>query len=140
MNANNTLETVVAEQISSLYGLGILRHRKYHADDPNEEGIRKILNKCTSESQMISALYNVKRGNEGIEEMIIRKTRELKTVIYKSQGIYYTTTMQNWDAGIQDARAIHKMQEFKSPQEIIDYYCEHFGSEPEDFIIMGGGN
>jgi hypothetical protein len=59
----------------------------------------------------------------------------MKTVIYKSSGIYYTTTEENYKARIQNARAIHKMQDFESAEEIINYYCEYFGSKAEDFII-----
>lgn len=63
----------------------------------------------------------------------------MKTVIYKVEGIYYTTTEENYAAGIQNARAIHKMQDFNSPQEIIEYYCKYFGSKTEDFIIIAEG-
>ena len=59
-------------------------------------------------------------------------------VIYKANGIYCVTTKENYNAGIQNARAIHKMQDFNSAEEIIEYYCKHFGSKPEDFIIKGG--
>lgn len=64
----------------------------------------------------------------------------MKTVIYKVNGIYYITTEANYNAAIQDARAIHKMQDFNNPEEIIDYYCTYCGSKPEDFIIINGGN
>ena len=60
----------------------------------------------------------------------------MKTVIYKSEGIYYTTTEENYKAGIQNARAIHKMQDFNSAEEIVNYYCTYCGSKTEDFIIM----
>jgi hypothetical protein len=59
----------------------------------------------------------------------------MKTVIYKAGGIYYTTTEGNYNAAIQDARAIHKMQDFNSAEEIINYYCTYCGKQPEDFII-----
>ena len=60
----------------------------------------------------------------------------MKIVIYKAEGIYYTTTEKNYAAGIQDARAIHKMESFSSAEEIIEYYCKYFRSQPEDFIII----
>lgn len=60
-------------------------------------------------------------------------------VIYKASGIYYVTTEENYKARIQNARAIHKMQDFNSAEEIIEYYCKHFGSKAEDFIIIGEG-
>jgi hypothetical protein len=68
----------------------------------------------------------------------------MKIVIYKAGGIYYTTTEENYKARIQNARAIHEMKDFSSAEEIIEYYCKHFGSKAEDFIIVDdtteGGN
>lgn len=63
----------------------------------------------------------------------------MKMVIYKSLGIYYVTTEANYNAYIQDARAIQKMQDFNSAEEIIEYFCTYCGSKTEDFIIMGEG-
>lgn len=63
----------------------------------------------------------------------------MKTVIYQAQGIYYATTEENYNARIQDARAIHKMQDFNSAEGIVEYYCKYFGSKTEDFIIIGEG-
>lgn len=63
----------------------------------------------------------------------------MKTVIYKANGVYYTTSETNYKARIQDARAIHKCDGFVSAEEIIDYYCKYFSSKPEDFIIQEGG-
>lgn len=60
----------------------------------------------------------------------------MKTVIYKVAGIYHTTTEANYNARIQNARLIHKMQDFSSAQEIIDYYCVYFNSQPQDFIVV----
>ena len=59
----------------------------------------------------------------------------MKFVIYKSGGIYHITTKDNYEAKIQNARAIHKMQDFNSAEEIIEYYCTYFGNKAEDFII-----
>ena len=59
-----------------------------------------------------------------------------KTVIYKSNGIYYITSEANYNARIQNARAIQKMQDFNSAEEIIEYFCKYFGSKTEDFIII----
>ena len=64
----------------------------------------------------------------------------MKTVIYKVQGIYHTTSEDNYKARIQNARAIHKLPDFESTDEIIEYYCKYFGSQREDFIIINGGN
>ena len=62
----------------------------------------------------------------------------MKMVIYKAGGIYCVTSEENYNAQIQNARAIHKMLDFDSAEEIIEYYCTYFGSKAEDFIIMGG--
>ena len=59
----------------------------------------------------------------------------MKTVIYKSAGIYCTTTEANYNARISNARAVYKLSDFNSAQEIVDYYCKYFGSKAEDFII-----
>ena len=60
----------------------------------------------------------------------------MTTVIYKVNGIYYTTSEANYNARIQNARAIHKCDGFGSAEEIIDYYCRYFGSKPDEFIII----
>lgn len=64
----------------------------------------------------------------------------MKMIIYKALGIYYATTEENYKARIQDARAIHKLQDFSSAQEIINYFCTYCGSKPKDFIIIAEGN
>ena len=62
----------------------------------------------------------------------------MKMVIYKVEEIYYTTTEENYNARIQNARAIHKLDAFDSAEEIIEYFCTYLGSKAEDFIILGG--
>ena len=57
-----------------------------------------------------------------------------KLIIYKSMNTLYVTNEENYRARIQNARAIHRMEDFETPQEIIEYYCKYFGSKPEDFI------
>ena len=59
-----------------------------------------------------------------------------KTVIYKLNDTYYVTTESNYNAHIKNARAIQKMQDFNSAEEIIEYFCKYFGSKTEDFIII----
>lgn len=59
-----------------------------------------------------------------------------KIVIHKSNGIYYITTEANYNAHIRDARAIQKMQDFNSAEEIIEYFCKYCGSKAENFIII----
>lgn len=60
----------------------------------------------------------------------------MKTVIYEINDTYYTTTEENYKARIVDARAIRKMKDFNSAEEIIDYYCTYCDSKAEDFIII----
>jgi hypothetical protein len=60
----------------------------------------------------------------------------MKIVIYKVGETYYATNEANYNAKIQNARAVHKMDDFNSAQEIQDYFCEHLGSKPEDFIVI----
>jgi hypothetical protein len=60
----------------------------------------------------------------------------MKTVIYKENGIYKTTTEENYNAVIQNARKINTMEDFNNAEEIINYYIKWFGSKKEDFIII----
>ena len=59
-----------------------------------------------------------------------------KIVIYKKNGIWYTTPEDNYNAIVQNARLIHRMDGFTNPQEIIEYYCKYFGSTTANFIII----
>ena len=60
----------------------------------------------------------------------------MKTVIYKENGVYKTTTEENYNSRIQNARRIHVMNDFETAEEIIDYYVKYFGSNKEDFIVI----
>ena len=57
-------------------------------------------------------------------------------VIYNNLGTWCCTTKENYYARIQNTRAIKRLEDFNSPEEIIAYYCKHFGSMPEDFTII----
>ncbi len=59
-----------------------------------------------------------------------------KQCIFKSNDIYCVTPISNYYARTQDARKIHAMRGFNSPNEIIEYYCRYFNSKENDFIIM----
>jgi hypothetical protein len=63
----------------------------------------------------------------------------MKTVIYKAGGTYYVTTEENYNARIQNARAIHRL-DFESAEEIVEYLCKYCGYKAEDFIIIGEEN
>ena len=62
----------------------------------------------------------------------------MKTVIYKVNGIYHTTSEDNYKAHIQNAFKVQRLPDFESADEIIEYYCKYFGSQREDIIIMEG--
>ena len=64
----------------------------------------------------------------------------MKLIIYKALGIYYVTNERNYYAQIRNAHEVQELRDFDSAEEIIDYYCKYFGSQPEDFIIIEGGN
>lgn len=59
----------------------------------------------------------------------------MKMVIYKVGETYYVTNEDNYNAVVQNARAIHCMQDFDSAEEVIEYFCKYFGSKAEDFIV-----
>ena len=59
----------------------------------------------------------------------------MKTVIYKAGGTYYVTSEENYNARIQNARAIHRL-DFDSTEAIIEYLCKYCGYKAEDFIII----
>jgi hypothetical protein len=60
----------------------------------------------------------------------------MKTVIYKENGIYKTTTEDNYKRIIRNAREIHNMHDFESAEEIMDYYIKWFKCNKEDFIVI----
>ena len=45
----------------------------------------------------------------------------MNTVIFKRNDIYYTTSEANYNARIQNVRAIHKCDGFGSAEEIVNY-------------------
>lgn len=62
----------------------------------------------------------------------------MKFVIYKSNGNFYVTTKDNYNARIQNAREIIKATDFNSAEEIINYYCKNIKISRDDFIVIGG--
>lgn len=60
----------------------------------------------------------------------------MKTVIYKENGVYKTTTEENYKRTIRNAREIHNMYDFESAEEIMDYYMKWFKCNKEDFIVI----
>lgn len=62
----------------------------------------------------------------------------MKMVIYwnNSADCWCVTPEKNYRAYVQNAREIHRMTDFESPEEIIDYFCKWCKSTPEDFTII----
>lgn len=60
----------------------------------------------------------------------------MKIVIYKENGVYKTTTEDNYNSRIKNARQIHVMKDFESAEEIIEYYVKWFKCSAEDFIVI----
>ena len=59
----------------------------------------------------------------------------MKTVIYKENGIFKTTTEENYNRVIRNAREIHIMKDFESAEEIKEYYIKWFKCSENDFIV-----
>ena len=63
----------------------------------------------------------------------------MKFVIYKELGNFKTTTEENYNRRIQNAREICTWNDnFKTAEEIIDFVIKHFNPKykKEDFIII----
>lgn len=60
----------------------------------------------------------------------------MKMIIYKIMGVYHCTTKENYNARIQNARLIQRLEDFENASEIIEYYCQYFGCKTEDFDII----
>lgn len=59
----------------------------------------------------------------------------MKYVIYKENGVYKTTTEENYNRRIQNAREISVWNDFESAQEIIDYVVKYYNDSKENYII-----
>lgn len=59
----------------------------------------------------------------------------MKTIIYKQNGEFKTTTEANYKAEIQDAFKIQTWKDFETAEEIIEYCVKYCGRKREDFII-----
>lgn len=60
----------------------------------------------------------------------------MKIVIYQELGTLKTTTEENYNRRIQNAREIQTWKDFKTAEEIIDYCIKYCGKKKEDFIII----
>lgn len=62
----------------------------------------------------------------------------MKIVIYRENGVYKTTTEENYKRTIRNAREVCVMKDFLSADEIILYYTNFFYDKynEEDFIVI----
>ena len=60
----------------------------------------------------------------------------MKTIIYKVNGTYQTTTKENYNARIMNANKICTWENFESAEKIIDYCIKYCRANKEDFIVV----
>lgn len=63
-----------------------------------------------------------------------------KYVIYSERAtntnkMFYVTSEENYNRRIKNAREIKRMDGFATVEEVIDYWKEWFGVQPEQFIV-----
>lgn len=61
--------------------------------------------------------------------------KKSKLVIYKENGIFKTTTEENYNATIRDAQKVSDWGAFDTTEEIINFCIEYCNRKKEDFII-----
>ena len=67
----------------------------------------------------------------------LKESSEDKLVIYKSLGKYRVTPESNYNARIQNARKVQKLDDFESADEIIDYYVKYgWANGKDDFKVI----
>lgn len=62
----------------------------------------------------------------------------MKTVIYKENGVYKTTTEENYKRAVRNAREVCSWENFETAEEIIDYLVMYLGNKysKESFIVI----
>ena len=65
----------------------------------------------------------------------IQESKE-KYVIYKVLGKYKGTPESNYNARIQNARAIQDLSSFKSAKDIMDYFIKYGWADSYDEFIV----
>lgn len=62
----------------------------------------------------------------------------MKTVIYKENGVYKTTTEENYNRVVRNAREICTWEGFYSAEEVICYLTMYLGNkyDRESFIVI----
>ena len=66
----------------------------------------------------------------------------MRTVIYKNnfEGVYYMTSKANYNAYIQNARQITKLEGVHTLEDVADFIkkaCAWWGCKEEDFEVIG---
>ena len=74
-------------------------------------------------------------GNHGIYLEVLA-VEKMKIVIYKDGGTYFATYESNHNARIKRFAETKMFEEFDNPSQIVDFHIQHFGYNPEDFIII----
>ena len=67
-----------------------------------------------------------------------RRKKERKMVIYESLGDLFLTTKENYNSPVQNSRLVQNMSRvgFKSVQEIIDYFVDHYNDRESNYIVI----
>ena len=61
-----------------------------------------------------------------------------KYVIFNAGGWKFTTA-ENYYSRIRNERRVTNCENFKSPAEIVEYFCENYADmKPEDFEVIDG--
>ena len=83
--------------------------------------------------------YNINVINKRLQHNKKTKGRkdmkESKTIIYKENGIFKTTTQENYNATIRNASKVTNWGAFDTAEEIINYCIKYCNRKKEDFII-----
>ncbi|MBO7694146.1 MAG: hypothetical protein J6T10_16125 [Methanobrevibacter sp.] len=73
----------------------------------------------------------------GYKAESLKESSEDKLVIYKSLGKYRVTPESNYNARVQNARKVQKLDDFESADEIIDYYVKYgWANGKDDFKVI----
>ncbi len=78
-----------------------------------------------------------RKTDESMRRKPMIESSEDKLVIYKSLGKYRVTPESNYNARVQNARKVQKLDDFESADEIIDYYVKYgWANGKDDFKVI----
>lgn len=80
--------------------------------------------------------YNIIRKNNNNEYTTRKGKFIMKVVIYKENGVYKTTTEENYNKNIRNAREICALTFFDNAEDIINYLVQYGKVKKEDFIVI----